>query len=302
MPQLDLPAYPTQLFWLTCLLTLSYWVLHLIAIPSILITLRVRNRSLSVIKTTMEKSYKMLQLNKTKFYTLLANKIKTINMLCIRIRKVILSFLNYQQASLNQYTILMRLILNEPTALSEKQVEDDYELEFEFPDNEDDELAYILEDMGWIKTKPVLYEVARRIRKKTLFEIKAPKKKSWFTKTKEYIKSFFNLSLPFIPVIHPYDDFLLATAFTCVFIFILRKYGTALAVFMTNSYAQEIKAKFVQALTDVSLNLNLAKLLLSNYNNVVINIRNTYLSMLKNFLIQNKYPVKLKSLEEENNS
>jgi len=103
MPQLDLNAYPTQLFWLTLLLTLSYWALHLIAIPSILITLRLRERSLRLINITSKKSLERLQLINNKYYTFVQVRIKKIISFFTRVQKVITFFLQTQQANINLY-------------------------------------------------------------------------------------------------------------------------------------------------------------------------------------------------------
>jgi hypothetical protein len=212
MPQLDLPAYPTQLFWLTCLLTLLYLVLHSVAIPSILVTLRVRALSLLLVKTTIKNAYKRLQSNKTKYYTFVSSKIKIIALTCVRIRKVVISFLNHQELQLNSYTMPLRLIVNQPVVLSERQMPQDYATEFRLPDSVRQSITYYSFISPEIKSGPLLYHVAKSIRNKTLRDYRAPKKESRFTIWIKKIRAYMNLSLPFLPVIHPSDDFVLAVA------------------------------------------------------------------------------------------
>jgi hypothetical protein len=257
MPQLDLPAYPTQLFWLTILLILPHMVSHTIVAPVILLTLRVRARSLFLIETTTKTAYESLKLTKNKFYTFATIKIKHIIHTFDRIRKVITTFLTYQQNQINTYTLPLRLIFNEPLAISEKAILDDYSVAVHL-----EERLEILSGVIYspsIRNIRDLYDVCVSMEDKSIYSYRVPRKLGFFTKTWRGFKEFFSLYLPFVPFIHPHDDFILVVAFACVFVFILRKYGKALITVLTGNYAQDIKAKFVNALSGVSNNLNVAK-------------------------------------------
>jgi hypothetical protein len=299
MPQLDLPAYPTQLFWLTILLILPHMVSHTIVAPVILITLRVRARSLFLIETTTKTAHEALELSKNKFYTFTTIKIKHIIHTFDRIRKVITTFLTHQQNQINNYTLPLRLIVNEPLAISEKAILDDYSRVIHLKGTSRIELLHFAYFAPSQKVTRDLYDLIVSMEDNSIYSYRVPRKLGFFKRTWMGIKEYFNLYLPFIPFIHPHDDFILVVAFACVFIFMLRKYGNALITVLTGSYAQDIRTKFVNALSGVSNNLNAAKTLLTNNTNLVKDLKNTYRSMFKYFLIQDKYPAQLLSKDNE---
>jgi hypothetical protein len=323
MPQLDLPAYPTQLFWLTSLLTLSYWVLHLIAIPSLLLTLQARKRSLIVIKTTIEKAYKQLQLKQNKLNALLSIQIKKIINFCFRVQKVIVFSIKHIQDSCNAYTKDILLIFNQPLVISEKFIDDDDEFEF-LPDEVEDEssedssdydqLLDLIDNHEDVRFSSTIYKIRLHLRSNTFHEYPVfPIVKeqtgfsSWTSTLINKARYFLGLYLPFLTVIHPFDDFLLAASFLLVFVFILKKYGSALNAALTNTYAQDIKKKFVEALSGTTKSYTMAKSLLLNFANLSKDIKDTYQITMENLLIHSKFPnkfiplVKSPPLENENN-
>jgi hypothetical protein len=320
MPQLDLPAYPTQLFWLTSLLTLSYWVLHIIAIPSLLLTLQARKRSLTVIKTTIEKSYKQLQVKQNNLNTLLSAQIKKIINFCFRVQKVIAFSLKQIQGTCNTYTKDILTIFNQPLVIGEKIIDEDEEFEFLDDDVEDedvteyDQLLELIHNHDDVHFSSTIYKIRLHLRSNTFHEYPVfPVIKeetgffSWTSTLINKARYFLGLYLPFLPVIHPFDDFLLAAAFLLVFVFILKKYGPTLSTALTNTYAQDIKGKFIEALSGTTKSYNIAKTLLLNFANLSKDIRDTYQIAMTNLLIHSKFPnkfiplVKSPPQENENN-
>jgi hypothetical protein len=92
-----------------------------------------------------------------------------------------------------------------------------------------------------------------------------------------------------------------------VFVFILKKYGPTLSTALTNTYAQDIKGKFIEALSGTTKSYNIAKTLLLNFANLSKDIRDTYQIAMTNLLIHSKFPnkfiplVKSPPQENENN-
>jgi hypothetical protein len=304
MPQLDLNAYPTQLFWLTLLLTLSYWALHLIAIPSILITLRLRERSLRLINITSKKFLERLQLINNKYYTFVQVRIKKIISFFTRVQKVITFFLQTQQANINLYVTNVLSVMNHALVtravtrarLRTKRRRFGYKTKM--PIWFWTQIPKTINKLPIIRPAAHLYYTAEKIRNKTLFNYTDYQKDSWLTFITKKFNTIFHLAMPFAPAIHPYDDFILSIAFMSVFTFVLTKYSATLMALLTNPYIDDIRKKFVHALSDVSLSGIRVKQIVLRYINLVNDIRDTYQISIKNFTGQHKYPVKFFIPEE----